>query len=84
MIKEDPPARDTTDKTPLGRRYGADLEKVKAEPFEWFRLIDLSSKRDASARAWEATGKLRRQTSGFEFRSGRGCVYVRWVGEAAS
>lgn len=76
LVKEEPPAKRGPES--LAERYGKELETVKADPGEWYRLLNCNG--DSKAAASLRSG-LVRQVEGFEFVSRRGCVWARFVGE---
>lgn len=74
--REDPPQAKNTK---ASVRYAAELEKVRAEPDEWFRLCSCPTQVKAS----QVAASLRAQCPGFEFRGARGAVYARFIGGVA-
>lgn len=78
--KEDPPVGHQT--TRLADKYAELLEKVRADPGEWYRLRSFDG-RNQSPDASRHVRRLREQTEGFEFKGSRGVIYARWIGTEA-
>ena len=80
--KETPPARPQgPGRVPAHEKYADALAAVKAEPGEWFAILDYA---DREKSAVSMAGRLRKTTEGFEFVARAGVVYGRYTnGQAA-
>ena len=74
--KETPPPSAFRGRQKAADKYAEALAAVKAEPGEWFAILDYGEREKS---ATSAAGSLRKTTEGYEFVARAGVVYGRYT-----
>lgn len=78
LRREDPPPPSSFGpKAGLTEVYADEFAKIKADPGNWYALLDYGER---AATAASAANRLKKQVVGFETLARNGVLYVRYVG----